>query len=146
MKTAYLALGTNLGDRERNPANARRELAGDRLRVARESSIYETEPCYLRGQPWFLNQVIEIETDLFPRQLFLHVKKTERALGRKPTQPNGPRIIDIDILFFGEAVVHTSDLEIPHARVRCRTVRLAPSSEGAMPARAFRAGRCCRAA
>jgi 2-amino-4-hydroxy-6-hydroxymethyldihydropteridine diphosphokinase len=129
MKTAYLALGTNLGDRAQNLANARRQLASEQVRVARESSIYETEPRYLRDQPWFLNQVVEIETDLFPRQLFALVKKTERALGRQPAQPNGPRAIDIDILFFGGAVVNTPDLEIPHPRMGERRFVLEPLVE-----------------
>ena len=129
MKTAYLALGTNLGDRVQNLANARRQLANEHMRVVRESSIYETEPRYFRDQPWFLNQVVEIETDLFPRQLFAHVKKTERTLGRQPTQPNGPRLIDIDILFFGDAVVNTSDLEIPHPRLAERRFVLEPLVE-----------------
>jgi len=129
MKTAYLALGTNLGDRVQNLANARRDLSSGRVRVVRASSLYETEPRYIRDQPWFLNQVIEIETDLFPRQLFAHVKKIERALGRQPTQPNGPRLIDIDILFYAETTVHTADLEIPHARLAERRFVLEPLME-----------------
>src|SRR5258706_5319465 len=129
MKIAYLALGTNLGDREQNLADARRILSGEHLRMVRESSIYEAEPRYVRDQPWFLNQVIEIETDLFPRQLSAHVKKTERALGRQPTQPNGPRVIDIDILLFGDAVVRAPDLEIPHAGLAERRFVLEPLME-----------------
>src|SRR5258708_5218738 len=129
MKTAYLALGTNLGDREQNLADARRQLSGEHLRVVRESSVYETEPRYVRDQPWFLNQVIEVETDLFPRQLFAHVKKIERTLGRQPTQPNGPRVIDIDLLLFGDAVVRTPDLEIPHPRIAERRFVLEPLAE-----------------
>jgi 2-amino-4-hydroxy-6-hydroxymethyldihydropteridine diphosphokinase len=129
MKTAYLALGTNLGDRVQNLANARRELSTESVRVVRESSLFETEPRYIRDQPWFLNQVIEIETDLFPRQLFAHVKKIERALGRQPTQPNGPRLIDIDILFYAEATVQTADLEIPHAHLAERRFVLEPLME-----------------
>jgi len=129
MKTAYLALGTNLGDRVQNLANARRELSGEHVRVVRESSLYETEPRYVRDQPWFLNQVIEIETDLFPRQLFAQVKKTELALGRQPTLPNGPRVIDIDILFYAEATVDTADLQIPHARLAERRFVLEPLME-----------------
>jgi 2-amino-4-hydroxy-6-hydroxymethyldihydropteridine diphosphokinase len=129
MKTAYLALGSNLGDRTASLSKALDQLAGADLRIVRASSLYETEPRYVRDQPWFLNQVVEIETDLFPRQLFSRVKNIERALGRQPTQPNGPRVIDIDILFFGDAVVSTTDLQIPHQRLAERRFVLAPLAE-----------------
>ncbi len=124
MTKIYLALGSNLGDREKNLAAAR-----DRLRPLRASSIYETEPRDLINQPWFLNQVIEAETDLDPAELLAHIKQIEHDLGRQPTMPKGPRVIDIDILFFGGAIVHSTDLEIPHPRIAERRFVLDPLAE-----------------
>lgn len=129
MKTAYLALGSNLGDRENNLARAAEELASADLRVVRSSSVYETEPKYVRDQPWFLNQVIEIETSLFPRQLLAHAKKVERRLGRQFTTPNGPRAIDIDVLLFAQVVMHSAELQIPHPRLPERRFVLEPLAE-----------------
>lgn len=129
MKTAYLGLGTNLGDREANLRSALAELASDRLIVKRVSSIWETAPQDMLDQPYFLNQVAEIETDLFPRQLFERAKQVERKLGRVASQPKGPRVIDIDILLYGSSVVSTPEIEIPHARIASRRFVLAPLAE-----------------
>jgi 2-amino-4-hydroxy-6-hydroxymethyldihydropteridine diphosphokinase len=129
LKTVYLALGSNLGDRRANLAGALERLASADLRVLRASSIYETEPRDLANQPWFLNQVVEAETSLFPRQLLARTQKIERDVGRKRGQPKGPRIIDIDILLFGEAVIQTPGLEIPHPRMLDRRFVLDPLSE-----------------
>ena len=81
------------------------------------------------NQPWFLNQVVEAETALFPRQLLLRLKKIENAMGRKPGVRNGPRVIDLDILLYGDAVVTTEDLQIPHARLHERRFVLEPLNE-----------------
>src|SRR3954469_15460165 len=105
MKTAYLGLGTNLGEREENLRLAAEMLASDRLVVKRASSIYETAPRDVLDQPFFLNQVLEVETDLFPRQLFTRAKQVERKMGRVRSQPKGPRLIDVDILLYGDSVV-----------------------------------------
>jgi len=129
LRTTYLSLGSNLGDREANLKDARERLASADVRILRVSSIYETEPRDFAGQPWFLNQVIEAETSLFPRQLLSHVQRVERALGRKRAAPKGPRTIDLDILLFGEAVVATPDLEIPHPRLHTRRFVLEPLAE-----------------
>ena len=129
MKTVYLALGSNLGDRRANLSAARDHLASVDLTITRASAIYETEPRDLVQQPWFLNQVIEAETSLFPRQLLVRAQKIERDMGRKRIQPKGPRVIDIDILLFGEAVIHTPDLEIPHPRMLERRFVLDPLAE-----------------
>ncbi len=128
-KTAYLGLGSNLGERTENLAEAQRRLASDRLVVTRASSIWETAPRDVLDQPWFLNQVIEVETSLFPRQLFLRVKRVEREMGRVTVQPKGPRLIDIDVLLYGSAVVRTADLEIPHPRIGERRFVLEPLVE-----------------
>jgi 2-amino-4-hydroxy-6-hydroxymethyldihydropteridine diphosphokinase len=129
MKFAYLALGSNLGDRSRNLRRAIEKLAAPDLHIIRESSVYETEPHGLRDQPWFLNQVIEIATTLFPRQLLSRVKRLEREMGRVPTVRNGPRLIDIDILLYADATVRAADLEIPHPRLAERRFVLEPLAE-----------------
>jgi len=95
----------------------------------RESSIYETEPRDVPGQPWFLNQIIEAATSLFPRQLLLKLQKIEREMGRKRGIAKGPRTIDLDILLFGDAVIATPDLEIPHPRLAERRFVLEPLAE-----------------
>ncbi len=126
MKVVYLGLGSNLGDRRANLESAIRRLD---LKVTRASSLYETEPRDVPNQPWFLNQVIEIETDLFPRQLLLRIRKVERELGRKPSVPKGPRIIDIDILFWGSSTIRSEELEVPHPRLAERRFVLEPLAE-----------------
>ncbi len=128
-KTAYLSLGSNLGDRERNLRDALGLLAGPRLRVLRVSSLYETAPLELRDQPWFLNAVAEVETDLFPKQLLARVQKIERQLGRKRIVPKGPRTIDIDILLYGAAVIDAEELQVPHPRLAERRFVLEPLAE-----------------
>ena len=129
MKIAYLGLGSNLGDRTANLESALQCLAGERVRVTRRSSIWETEPRDLLDQPWFLNQVAEIETDLFPRQLHQHIQRIEREMGRVKRTPKGPRLIDIDILLYGNSIVKSPELEIPHPRMTERRFVLAPLAE-----------------
>lgn len=129
MKIAYLGLGTNLGDREANLRRAVEELASDRLRVTRQSSVWETAPRDVLDQPHFLNQVLEVETDLFPRQLFERGKQVERALGRVTVRDKGPRLIDIDVLLYGNAVIRSADLHIPHAAMAERRFVLEPLAE-----------------
>lgn len=99
------------------------------LRVLRASSVYETAPRDVEDQPWFLNQVLECETDLFPRQLLERLQKIERAMGRKRRMAKGPREIDLDILLYGDAVVKAPELEIPHPRLAERRFVLEPLVE-----------------
>jgi 2-amino-4-hydroxy-6-hydroxymethyldihydropteridine diphosphokinase len=129
VKTVYIALGSNLGDRARNLEIARGSLEAAGVKIVRTSSVYETEPREMAQQPWFLNQVIEATTQLFPRQLLSALLKIEREMGRKRLTPKGPRVIDLDILLYGEAVVHAGDLEIPHPRLAERRFVLEPLSE-----------------
>jgi 2-amino-4-hydroxy-6-hydroxymethyldihydropteridine diphosphokinase len=129
MKIAYLGLGSNLGRREEALQSAVDHLHRPDLRVTRISSVYETAPRDLQAQPRFLNAVIEMESDLFPRQLLARIDKIERALGRKRGIPKGPRVIDIDILFYGNTVIQTSELEIPHPRAAERRFVLEPLAE-----------------
>ncbi len=129
MKTGYLGLGSNIGNREANLREALERLESDGIRVVRRSSLYETEPRDLRDQPWFLNAVVEVETDLFPLQLLAHIQNVERAMGRRRMTPKGPRNIDIDILFYGRSVINAADLEVPHPRIAQRRFVLEPFSE-----------------
>jgi 2-amino-4-hydroxy-6-hydroxymethyldihydropteridine diphosphokinase len=99
------------------------------VRILRTSSIWETAPRDVLDQPWFLNQVVEVESDLLPRQLFQWIRRIEREMGRQRKIPKGPRLIDIDILLYGNAVVKSDDLEIPHPRMTERRFVLAPLAE-----------------
>jgi 2-amino-4-hydroxy-6-hydroxymethyldihydropteridine diphosphokinase len=128
-KIVYLGLGSNVGEREQNLQAAVDRLHSAELRITRVSSVYETEPQGMRNQRWFLNLVAEAETELFPRQLLGRIVKIERELGRRRMIENGPRTIDIDILFFGNAVVQTGELTIPHPRFAERRFVLAPMAE-----------------
>jgi 2-amino-4-hydroxy-6-hydroxymethyldihydropteridine diphosphokinase len=129
MKTVYLSLGTNLGDRERNLESALEKLAAPDLRILRISSVYETAPVDTTDPRWFLNLVVEAETDLFPMQLLWRAGKIEHSLGRVRTVVNGPRTIDIDILLYGRAVIRSPSLEVPHPRMTQRRFVLAPLAE-----------------
>jgi len=129
LKIVYLSLGSNLGERERNLDQAIALLEEAGVRVLRRSGIYETEPQDVKDQPWFLNLVLEAETALFPKQLLDCALKIERKLGRKRTRPKGPRSIDIDILFYGSAVIDTEGLRVPHPRLAERRFVLEPLAE-----------------
>ena len=144
MKTAYLGLGSNVGDREANLARARELLESDRLRVVRVSSVYETAPRDFLDQPHFLNQVVEVETDLFPLQLLDRAKSVERQMGRAKAVAKGPRVIDVDVLVYGDAVVNSATLRIPHAALEEREFVLAPLAELAPELRHPVSGRTMR--
>ena len=128
-KTIYLALGSNLGDRSANLKRALDLLEAPDLRISRASPVYETEPVEYTRQGWFLNQVAEAQTELFPVQLLGRVGRVEREMGRVRGIPKGPRVIDIDILFFGRAVVKTTRLEIPHPAIAQRRFVLVPLAD-----------------
>ena len=137
MKTAYICLGSNLssrfGDRAANLKEALRRLAFDRVWVDRTSQIWETAPQDVLDQPMFLNQVAEVRTTLMPLQLLNYVKRIEREMGRDQEQarlqPKGPRVIDLDILFYGKAIVSSPGLEIPHPSLQERKFVLGPLAE-----------------
>jgi 2-amino-4-hydroxy-6-hydroxymethyldihydropteridine diphosphokinase len=129
MKTVYLGLGSNIGDREAMLQAALGRLHQDEVRVLRLSSVYETEPMDVRDQRWFLNLVAEAQTDLFPMQLLARIEKVEQRLGRRRVLAKGPRTIDIDILFYGNFVIRTPRLVIPHERFAERRFVLAPLAE-----------------
>ena len=125
----YLGLGSNVGDRELHLRRALDRLSTPGLRILRVSPIYETEPVDYANQRWFLNLVVEAETSLFPVQLLAHISRIERGLGRVRTVPKGPRTIDIDILLYGQRVVRSARLEIPHPRLAERRFVLAPLAD-----------------
>ena len=129
MKIAYLGLGSNIGDREAHLVEAVKRLDSADLRVLRCSSIYETEPQDMRGQAWFLNQVIEVETGLLPIQLLARIQKIEGEMHRQRETPKGPRTIDIDILLYDNVVIATTELDIPHPRLAQRRFVLEPLAE-----------------
>jgi 2-amino-4-hydroxy-6-hydroxymethyldihydropteridine diphosphokinase len=129
LKTAFLSLGSNLGDREALLKDALQRLEAAGVRVVRKSSIHKTEPQDLREQPWFLNMAVEVETELLPLELLAAIRTIETEMGRQRTIPKGPRTIDIDILFYGNLIIATRDLEIPHPRLTQRSFVLDPLSE-----------------
>jgi 2-amino-4-hydroxy-6-hydroxymethyldihydropteridine diphosphokinase len=126
--TIFIALGTNLGDRLENLRRARLVLAPEATIVA-ESPIYETPPWGYLDQPAFLNQVVEAQTELSPQELIVHLKRLEAILGRSPGAPNGPRLIDLDLLFYDELRLETPTLTIPHPRMVGRGFVLLPMAD-----------------
>ena len=127
---ACLGLGTNLGDREVNLGNAIRSLSrAPGIRLARISSVYSTEPWGVKEQPSFLNCVAEVETSLGPEALLAACQAVEQDLGRVPGPRWGPRLIDVDILLYGDRVVGLPHLEIPHPRLHLRAFALVPLAE-----------------
>jgi 2-amino-4-hydroxy-6-hydroxymethyldihydropteridine diphosphokinase len=131
-KTAYLSLGSNLGERQVNLENALGLLESAGIHIVQRSSIYETEPQDVTRQPWFLNIVVKIETRHFPLQLLSTVLRIEQEMGRKRganTIRRGPRPIDIDILLYGNAVIDTPRLIVPHPRMLERRFVLEPLLE-----------------
>jgi len=128
-KAVYLGLGSNVGDRRRHLEQALAELCGAGVGVRRVSPIYETEPVDYLEQPWFLNCVVEVETELMPMQLLKRLRQIEWRMGRRRGVPGGPRTIDIDILFYGRHVVERPELAIPHPRLDQRRFVLEPLRE-----------------
>ena len=128
--TAYLGLGSNIGDRISNIKDAINRLdKSDGICMKKASSLYETEPVGYVDQPDFINCVVEIETELDPYQLLDVVQNIEKKMGRTRNLRWGPRIIDIDILLFDDIKVKTDVLEIPHPRMMERSFVMVPLSE-----------------
>jgi len=133
-KLVYLSLGSNLGDRAAN-LNAAITRLGAFGEVVRVSAFYETEPVEFAAQPWFLNCAVKLDTEKMPKQLLAGILGIEQAMGRRRVQKNGPRTIDIDILMFGNSIIETQDLIIPHAAMHERRFVLEPLAEIASEAR-----------
>lgn len=124
----YLALGSNLGSRLANLKNAVSNLT-PQMNVRKKSPVYETPPWGFKEQSAFLNQVVMAETYLEPEALLGHLKRLEIALGREPSFQNGPRLIDIDILFYDDVIIDSPPLVIPHPRLHQRAFVLVPLND-----------------
>ena len=127
-KTVYLSLGSNLGDRESNLRAAIAKLGefGDVIAV---SLFYETEPMEFTAQPWFLNCALALRTKLMPKLFLSRMLAIEQQMGRRRNRPKGPRTIDIDILLFGNSVISTPQLDVPHPAMHQRRFVLEPLAE-----------------
>jgi len=129
MSIVYIGIGSNLGDRQANCIYSI-DLLGEKGTIVRKkSSLYETDPWSMKDQPKFLNMAVEIETDLSPEHLLVFVKKIEKKMGRKESFQWGPRLIDLDILLYGNIVINKEDLKIPHPLMHERDFVLRPLNE-----------------
>jgi 2-amino-4-hydroxy-6-hydroxymethyldihydropteridine diphosphokinase len=127
--TVYLSLGSNIGDREANLNEAIQRLA-ELGAVTAVSFLYETEPVeVVSQQAWFLNCAVKMETALAAAEFLQQMLAVEQTMGRIRTEPKGPRTIDIDIVFFGDAVIDTSELTVPHPAMQQRRFVLEPLAE-----------------
>ncbi len=125
----YLSLGSNLGDRAAKIASGIAALGAAGIRVLRQSSLYETEPVDFFTQNWFLNNVVEAETQLLPQRLLQELQRIELTLGSLKQIRRGPRRLDMDILFYGNSVIRTPELDVPHPRLADRRFVLVPLAE-----------------
>lgn len=124
----FIAIGSNLGRREENLGTAI-ALLSKKCGIVKKSLVRKTEPIGFREQPLFLNQTIEVKTELEPKELLLFLKGIEKEMGRAGTIRNGPRIIDLDIIFYGGRIVKEENLEIPHPRMHERKFVLEPLAD-----------------
>jgi 2-amino-4-hydroxy-6-hydroxymethyldihydropteridine diphosphokinase len=125
----FLSLGSNVGDRQENLRAAIAALPGAGVDVKRVSSIYETEPVDLLEQPWFLNCVVQGETAVPAVELLRALREIERQMGSKKLLARGPRLIDIDILLYGQQTIDAPELQVPHPRMHLRRFVLVPLVE-----------------
>ncbi len=126
--TVYLSLGSNVGDREDNLRTAMKFL-GERFRLEKKSSVYDTAPQVNPDQPRFLNQVCSFKTFLGHNEMLLLCQSIEGKLGRVPMSHNNPRVMDIDILLYGDKVISEPKLNIPHPEMNKRAFVLIPLAE-----------------
>jgi 2-amino-4-hydroxy-6-hydroxymethyldihydropteridine diphosphokinase len=129
MTRVFLGLGTNVGNREENLRRAVQYLKATGIRVLKTSSVYEAAPVDYLEQAWFLNRVVEAETDLDAAGLLLTLRGIESAMGSKKPFAKGPRLIDLDILLYGNETIATPDLQVPHPRMLDRRFVLVPLVE-----------------
>lgn len=125
----FLSLGSNVGDRQENLRAAIAALPAAGVDVKRVSSIYETEPVDLLEQPWFLNCVVQGETTVPAVDLLRALREIERRMGSKKLIARGPRLIDIDILLYGQQTIDAPELQVPHPRMHLRRFVLVPLVE-----------------
>jgi 2-amino-4-hydroxy-6-hydroxymethyldihydropteridine diphosphokinase len=128
-KPVYLSLGSNIGDRSKNLRTAISELPHAGVAVIKVSSFYETEPVDLREQPWFLNCVVEAETHFEASMLLRALREIETKMRSKKLVVKGPRLIDMDILLYGDETIETPELQVPHPRMHLRRFVLVPLAE-----------------
>lgn len=129
MKRIFLSLGSNLGDRAAQLQRGLSLLTENGVQIQRTSSLYKTEPVDFLPQAWFLNLVAEAVTDFMPLQLLHACQRVERFAGRRSGVSKGPRVLDVDILFYESAVMRTRELTIPHPAIADRRFVLAPLAE-----------------
>jgi len=129
MPTAYLGIGSNLGNRKDNCRTAISHLVDSGIKVLRHSSMIETDPWGIKDQPPFINMAIKLQTDRTPEALLTLLKKIEITLGRVPGPRWGPRVIDLDILFYNNVIMDTAELKIPHQEIIARYFVLKPLVE-----------------
>ena len=129
MNQAFLLIGGNLGDRELNMDRARKEIETRAGRIILASALYQTAAWGKTDQPDFLNQVLAVDTMLDAKELLDCLLVTEQAMGRYRQEKYGPRIIDMDILFFNDEIIETRSLQVPHPRLQDRRFALVPLAE-----------------
>ncbi|WP_242928575.1 2-amino-4-hydroxy-6-hydroxymethyldihydropteridine diphosphokinase [Pontibacter vulgaris] len=129
MPELYLLLGGNLGNRTAYLQQARESIAADVGTISRSSGLYETAAWGKTDQPAFLNQVLEVKTELTPEQVLQRINAIEHELGRIRQEHWGARVIDIDILFYDSLVLQTQRLTIPHPQLHLRRFTLMPIAE-----------------
>lgn len=135
MSIAYIGLSSNLGDRYAHLRAALTQMNEHGIKAMAVSPIYETEPVGYTEQPRFLNAACRVETDLPPRELLAEMRRIEREMGRAPSFPNGPRVIDLDLLLYGDTVLAEGDVRVPHPRMHERAFVLVPLADIAAEAR-----------
>jgi 2-amino-4-hydroxy-6-hydroxymethyldihydropteridine diphosphokinase len=129
MNRVYLALGSNLGDREQYIRSGIRSLGTQGIDIVRCASVYSTEPREVLDQPWFLNTALEANTDLVPAELLRVCLDIEKQNHRRRDTIKGPRTLDIDIIFYGDLIIRQPGLTIPHPSFSSRRFVLAPLAE-----------------
>ena len=128
--TAYIGIGSNLGTPEKNCTKAIEKISNTKdIKIISKSSFYQTEPIGGVQQGWFVNSAIEIETDLSPENLLSVLLNLELAMGRIRKEKWGPRLIDLDLLFYGNLVLENKSLILPHPEIQNRKFVLVPMSE-----------------
>ena len=129
MPAVFIALGSNVGERQANLREAVRLLRESGIEITKLSSAYETEPVDYLEQPWFLNSVLEARTDFPATQLLATLRAIESRMGSKKPFAKGPRLIDLDILLYGDETVDTPQLQVPHPRMLQRNFVMVPLAE-----------------
>jgi len=129
MARVFIGIGSNIGDRRRNIESAINSIRREGIKITKISGFYETEPWGVKNQPYFINGVIEVETELSPIKLLLLLKRIERDIGRKKAMKWGPREIDLDILLYDDIILKSEILNIPHPFLEDREFVLKPLCE-----------------